>query len=405
MSKQYNLRSTKPDSIQLPVQVQVCDDGEFMTHLLSTRSDNVNDKQMGHDRSSESELDCSAVVGASDSDDPSTIASRSFEKFYSEKVPSTSGSSDNPAQSLVNQKILEQLTSIGKRLDVLEKSNCKKSVDKSKIKSDKGKVVEHKVPISTHRQSADTVNSQGVSTAQAVNGTQINAHTLPSLSSIRQNTNIQQQVDQRIHELSLLAKTGTDSKIKSQRGGPVEVYIKNKVKWPHEYVLAGVHKERISYDQLTMGQWMAGFCRTMRDESDPKNKACMLDYLIALLDDSNDFSWSAAKSSHAVLLCCMEQGEIANFSCTDQIDRVRSAHAQRHVVGAQNSEKIFSKKTKAVKSMSCQFFNSGSCLHAQTHETKGVLYKHVGSACLTKNGKNFTHPEVECRKNKQTKND
>ena len=68
---------------------------------------------------------------------------------------------------------------------------------------------------------------------------------------------------------------------------------------------------------------MAGFCRTMRDESDPKNRACMLDYLIALLDDSNDFSWSAAKSSHAVLLCHMEQGEIANFSCTDQIDRVR----------------------------------------------------------------------------------
>ena len=61
-------------------------------------------------------------------------------------------------------------------------------------------------------------------------------------TSIRENANIQQQVDQRIHELSLLAKTGTDSKIKSQRGGPVEVYIKNEVKWPHEYVLAGINK-------------------------------------------------------------------------------------------------------------------------------------------------------------------
>ena len=28
----------------------------------------------------------------------------------------------------------------------------------------------------------------------------------------------------------------------------------------------------------------------------------MLDYLIALLDDSKDFSWSAAKASHAVPL-------------------------------------------------------------------------------------------------------
>ena len=66
MSKQYNLRSTKPDSIQLPVQVQLCDDGEFMTRLLSTGSEILDDKQMGHDSSSESELDCSAIVGASE---------------------------------------------------------------------------------------------------------------------------------------------------------------------------------------------------------------------------------------------------------------------------------------------------------------------------------------------------
>ena len=130
MSKQNNLRSTKPDSIQLPVPVQLCDDGEFMTRLLSARSDIVKDKQTGHDSSSESELDCSAVVGASDSDDPSTLDARSFDKFNSEKLPSTSSTSDQTMQTLINQKNLEQLTSIGKRLDVLEKSICKKSAEK-----------------------------------------------------------------------------------------------------------------------------------------------------------------------------------------------------------------------------------------------------------------------------------
>ena len=80
-----------------------------------------------------------------------------------------------------------------------------------------------------------------------------------------------------------------------------------------------------------MGQWMAGFCRTMREEQNSKNKEAMLDYLIALLDDSNDFSWAAAKASHAVLLCRMEQGEIIDYTQTDLVDRVRRAHAQRHV--------------------------------------------------------------------------
>ena len=71
----------------------------------------------------------------------------------------------------------------------------------------------------------------------------------------------------------------------------VEVLVKNRVKWPHEYVLAGSNKERVTYDQLTMGQWVAGFCRTMRDESDKNCKEAMLGYLIYLLDDANDFSW------------------------------------------------------------------------------------------------------------------
>ena len=56
----------------------------------------------------------------------------------------------------------------------------------------------------------------------------------------------------------------------------------------------------------------------------------MLDYLIFLLDDSNNFSWSSAKASHAVLLCRMEQGEIKDFTEIDIIDKDRRAHAQRH---------------------------------------------------------------------------
>ena len=107
-----------------------------------------------------------------------------------------------------------------------------------------------------------------------------------------------------IKELQQLSNTGTDSKIKSLRGGSVDIFVKNRVKWPHEYVLAGNIKKRVSYDQLTMGQWMDGFCRTMREEKNSKNKEAMLDYLIALLDDSNDFSWAAAKASHGTSRNC-----------------------------------------------------------------------------------------------------
>ena len=96
------------------------------------------------------------------------------------------------------------------------------------------------------------------------------------------------------------------------------MYVNQRVKWPHEFVLARTSKDRLNYNQLNITQWMAGFCRIMRDEESSQTRGYMLDYLIALLDDSNDFSYQAAKASHAVLLCRMEQGEIASWAETEK---------------------------------------------------------------------------------------
>ena len=134
----------------------------------------------------------------------------------------------------------------------------------------------------------------------------------------------------------------------------------------------------------------------------------MLDYLISFLDDANDFSWDAAKASHAVLVCRMEQGEIKDYTQTDKIDRIRRANAQRHLPYTNNFQQpSAAKKFKATKSMPCQFFNQGSCIHQKTHDTCGTLYKHICSSCFATRGKQFSHPEIECRNKhkKHTKND
>ena len=51
-------------------------------------------------------------------------------------------------------------------------------------------------------------------------------------------------------------------------------------------------------------------------------KEHMVEYGRALLEDAYDFLWSAAKASHAVFLCCMEWGEITDFSDMNKIDRI-----------------------------------------------------------------------------------
>ena len=182
--------------------------------------------------------------------------------------------------------------------------------------------------------------------------------------------------------------------------------VKNRVKWPHEFILLGLIKERVSYDQLSVTQWVAVFGRTMREESDPEIRQHMLDYMISLMDNANDFSWISAKASHAVLLCRMEQLDPEVKSCADtlDIDRIRRANAQKHMPSSQiTSPRNFSigkKFGKTTKSMPCTYFNQGTCRQIKSHETRGVLYKHICASCFAAAGKTFPHAEVDC-KNKQ----
>ena len=102
----------------------------------------------------------------------------------------------------------------------------------------------------------------------------------------------------------------------------------------------------------------------------------MLDCLISLLDNANYFSWDAAKASHAVLLCRMEQGEVS-YQEIDKIDRIRRANAHRHIpqspYTAHSLNNVRKNANKITKSMPCQYFNQGSCVHQKSHETKGTI--------------------------------
>ena len=126
-------------------------------------------------------------------------------------------------------------------------------------------------------------------------------------------------------------------------------------------MLAGQNKDRVSYSQLSPIQWMAGFCRTILEESDMAIRECMLDYVINLLDDATDFSWASAKASHFALLCRMEQGEITGWT---EIGSCR-AHAQRHSVAQNSTQRAQGKGSNGGKVFPCVYSNKGVCLQKQ----------------------------------------
>ena len=180
----------------------------------------------------------------------------------------------------------------------------------------------------------------------------------------------------------------------------MDVYVNQRVKWPHEFVLAGSSKDRLNYNQLNITQWMARFCLIMREKKIYKLGVICL--IISLL------YWTIPMIFHGrqrklVMQYCYE---IASWAETEKIDRIRRANAQRHTSGTlpnNGGQKLKKQGQKNAKSMPCVYFNDNSCTFTKYHETKGVFYKHICSYCFAQDGKVSTHSASDCKKS--VKND
>ena len=119
--RHYNLRSGT-NTVQLPVQIHMSNDSEFLTRILQ------NDQNSDSDDSASSELDCSAVVENSDTEQTTGTES----KQSTSSTPSTSlagnALSDAATQQAINIQIVAQLSSISDRLNVLESKKSQKRI-------------------------------------------------------------------------------------------------------------------------------------------------------------------------------------------------------------------------------------------------------------------------------------
>ena len=217
---------------------------------------------------------------------------------------------------------------------------------------------------------------------------------VPTLPELRRSEKIQKAVDARLRELELLqGKTGNEStaKIKSKRGGPVEILVKHKVAWPHEAILGGANRTRLTYDQLSLTQWVQGFCKNVLDEKDEHKREQMITYMSELMEDATDFGWQGAKAAHAVLCFELERGTVS-WDDSVRIERIRRAHAQKHSNMAKNWGRAYESSKKP---WFCKFFQQGNCKFDSDHEVGGKLHRHICVFCV-KQGKVIGHAEKDC---------
>ena len=102
------------------------------------------------------------------------------------------------------------------------------------------------------------------------------------MNFLKTSKHIQSQVYHRLQELSSIAEKGN---FKSQRGGSETLFVAKQVPWPQNKVLEGSSKNRVSYDNLSIYQWISGFSTIAREEGNFEVKNQMLDYLSDIMDD------------------------------------------------------------------------------------------------------------------------
>ena len=231
------------------------------------------------------------------------------------------------AEDTLQMQILKELQRVNTRLDAVEDQVAGSS--KRPEKQHKGVYEQSKLSrlnSCKHISNSSKSNFDDMSESDTESVTNV-----PSLSTLRDSVKIQKKVDDRENK-ALQETSGMDTcqKIKSKRGGPVEVLVKNKEAWPHKAILGGATRARLTYDQLSMSQWVQGFCRNILDEQEEGRREQMIGYIADLMEDATDFSWQEAKAAHAVLCCELERGGEVSWDDSARIDR-RLMHRSKQV--------------------------------------------------------------------------
>ena len=341
----------------------------------------------------------------------STVPSATMEarnSFDKHKSPTEEDKLSSEEEDTVSLQILKQLKRVNDRLDAVEEKVADvvsgDSKDQQTRQKQDRKLSKHSSCKKYKRQRHKSSSSSDDDSSSSSSSQDESVVNVPNLKSLRTSMKIQKQVDARIRDLEKAHDNPgieKQEKIKSKRGGNVEVLVQNKVAWPHEAILGGASRSRLSYDQLTMAQWVMGFCRNVIDEKDDKNKERMLSYMSDLMEDVSDFGWQGAKAAHAVLCCEMERGTV-KWSDSNRIDRIRRAHAQRH---RNDNTKHWGKNSDTTKRpWFCKPFQTGNCTYDKDHDVNGRQNRHICAHCASQ-GRILTHPEKDCLfAKKQAKN-
>ena len=172
-----------------------------------------------------------------------------------------------------------------------------------------------------------------------------------------------------------------------------------ELRWPNEGCFVGILKKRVTYDDLSLGQFASGQINNILEVSDPRVAKAMLLQLSETINSAENLSWHIAKGAYACNMHNLEEGRLSWLD-EAQWGYKRLSYSQSLMISstqqAQHSSFVTSGNGK--QKVPCKYFNKGQCSNLTDHEGTSVHYVHTCAHCYKFNRKISPHPEVKCFK-------
>ena len=198
---------------------------------------------------------------------------------------------------------------------------------------------------------------------------------IPSLEAIRKSEYISQSVARILNHYEESAKQQTlqgkgHSGKKSGRFNTTETCTAPpELRWPNEGFVGGANRKRLSYDDMSIPQWVAGQLNNISQIQDNSLLRLVLDQVIAAMRDASSLPWVAVRGAWASSMHDMEEGRLT-WRDTTQWAINRLSNAQ---VAMLNSQAVSQSKGRV-----CMYYNEGTCSFDAHHG----MYKHFCAHCL-----------------------
>ena len=231
--------------------------------------------------------------------------------------------------------------------------------------------------------------------------------TSQSLETLRANPFIQQLVEERVAILeSTMVKSelqqGNQLRKKSGRYNIADTpHCPSHLHWPNESYLSGSQRKRTPFDDLTLGQFVAGFITNVLDIQHFDTMKNMLRELGETVRLAENLSWPIARGAFAISMHKIEDETLtwadARTLADNRLTYLQSAvFSGSTTMSPQNtgSPQI----TGGPKKIVCRWYNEGSCPHSQEHldSTGTTLFRHICMYCHKYLKRNNNHTEADC---------